>query len=184
MPIPSSVHAPLSVHPVPKALREQEPARTWQAEWNWGGIPAWIQVDDDAVDFRHLPTGERLNDRFPDLAAQASGLLPGILLEGHLLGWRDEQPDPDSGDMIFMATDLLTFQDISLDTMPLYARMQQLLPIVGSADLPGFRCSEPLPLAHWPDLDRLLECAPAGVDGVILRRLHDTREGERFWVRA
>lgn len=160
-----------------------EPAREWQADWNWTGLPAQLHCAEDRIRLWHTETLEPLETSFPDIVAGARDLLPGTLLEGHLLPWREERPLPHipphaaaPGARVFLATDCLAFQHIAIDTMPLYARLQQMFPIVGSADLPAFRCSEALPLAHWGDLPALLRHAPpAHVDGIRLRRRHDSR---------
>jgi hypothetical protein len=148
----------------------EEPARFWQADWQWFGIPAQIQTDPVAPRIWDPATGEQLQDRFPTLQQDATHLLPGVVLEGVML---EDPADPSS--VIFMATDCLAVQDVPIDTMPLYARLQQLFPIVGSAGLHTFRCADPLPLRYWQDLEPLLHHPPPSTDGIRLRRLEDPR---------
>lgn len=158
-------------------------ARDWRADWEWPGVPAQLHCEENRIRLWHVETLESLAARFPDLIEQAGALLPGTILEGRITAWGDERPHPhtspdDSGPgaRVFMATDCLAVRDVPIDTMPLYARLQQMVPIVGSLDLPGFRCSEELPLLHWGDLDSLRTRARnTGIPGIRLRRLDDTR---------
>lgn len=174
MPAPSFHFPHISPQSFPEALRHAEPARNWRAEWNVKGTPVHLHITDSRVDLLHSETGDTLADAYPEPVRQAADLLPGTVIEATMV----DTPDGP----LCVATDCLAVQNVPLDTMPLYARLQQLLPIVGSADLPGFRCSEPLSLAHWRDLDACRHQIPKEADGILLRRLHDTRQNATVFL--
>ena len=63
----------------------------WQIEWKWDGIRAQLIQRDGVV---HLwSRGEELiTHRFPEIAAAASRLPGGTVLEGEVLAFRDDRP--------------------------------------------------------------------------------------------
>lgn len=150
------------------------PARAWQTEWQWNGLRTQCVVRGGRV---FLWTRDALvTDRYPLLAAQAAELLDGTVLDGCLLPWREESPLPlrelTPENAVYLAWDCLEIQGVDIRTMPLYSRLQQALPMLGSLDLPGFRMSEPLPLAAWEDLAALRgECRTHCARGLILKQL-------------
>jgi hypothetical protein len=157
----------------PESIRLHEAARHWQAEWNPLGIRAQLHIQEGQTLLWARDPIRLLNDSVPDLIAEAETLLPGSVFDGILLP-ASENPE---GTPLFIATDCLEVQGVDIQSMPLYARVQQMVPILGNHDPIHFRTSEPLPLARWTDLDIFLQQAgELGIPALRLRRLEDTLE--------
>ena len=79
--------------PLEDAVESLGDPADWQIEWKWDGIRAQLIKRRGAV---HLwSRGEELiTQRFPEVAAAASRLPDGTVLDGEILAFRDERPLP------------------------------------------------------------------------------------------
>lgn len=186
----TNLHQPYP-YPTPKALvadTELSPLSDWQTEWIWPGVPAQLIVRDHQVQI--WTEAGLVTDRFPSVISEATNLLNGSVLEGQLMTPPGSPPlreekvatcDPDL--VLFMARDCLEVQGVDIRSMPLYSRREQLLPMVGSLDLPHFRASEPLFPDHPQDLHILQEnCRSRGAVGLLFKPIHGAYDqGYRSW---
>ena len=65
----------------------------WQAEWKWDGIRAQV-IRRDGQTFIWSRGEELVTDRFPEIAAAASALPDGTVLDGEIMPWKDGAPLP------------------------------------------------------------------------------------------
>ncbi len=87
-PYPFALAAPLDQPP--EALG---PPGEWIAEWKWDGIRGQMIHRPGA--FALWSRGEELlTDRFPECAVLADFLPPGTVIDGELLVWGDDRPQP------------------------------------------------------------------------------------------
>ena len=129
--------------------------KEWLIEWKWDGIRAQLIRRGDAV---HLwSRGEELiTHRFPEIAAAATHLPDGTVLDGEVLAFRDDRPLPFSAlqqrigrqklvaqmvrtvPVVFMTYDVLEQHGRDVRVEPLSwrrAKLDELLTTVGG---PGF----------------------------------------------
>jgi DNA ligase-1 len=194
---PATTDADLS-RPYPFCLAhafQGEPAELgappqWLIEWKWDGIRA--QIVRRADRFWIWSRGEELiNERFPDLHADAQSLPPGTVLDGEIVAWRDGQVLPFAemqrrigrkqlGKKIlsevparFIAFDLLEDGGEDIRTLSLVERRQRLEALLANrGELSRFMPSPTMIFASWE------ECAAArsqsreqGVEGFMFKRL-------------
>jgi DNA ligase-1 len=187
-PYPFFLASPLEVSP--DTLGERD---AWQVEWKWDGIRAQLIRRAGAV---HLwSRGEELiTHRFPEIAAAASRLPDGTVLDGEVLAWRDERPMPFSAlqqrigrqkqvaqlvravPVVFMTYDVLEWNGDDIRSLPLQERRQRLESLLrGSDGAPGMgvlRVSPTIDPLPWTELATLREGSRArGVEGMMLKRL-------------
>ena len=167
----------------PEALGDP---KDWLVEWKWDGIRAQLIR-------RHGETwlwsrGEELiTHRFPEIAAAATHLPDGTVLDGEVLAFKDERPMPFSAlqqrigrqrqvaqvmravPVVFVTYDVLERAGADVRGEPLRARRAALLELVAA---PGvLRVSEEVTFGSWVDLAALrLESRQRGVEGFILKR--------------
>ena len=147
----------------------------WLVEWKWDGIRAQLVKRGGAV---HLwSRGEELiTHRFPEIAAAATHLPDGTVLDGEVLAYRDRRPLPFSAlqqrigrqkqvaqmarlvPVVFMTYDVLEADGTDVRGEPLAERRDRLESLLGSAshdvhgpddpegDRPGVL--RPSPLVH------------------------------------
>jgi DNA ligase-1 len=163
----------------------------WQAEWKWDGIRAQLIRRGDVV---HLwSRGEELiTQRFPEIAAAATRLPDGTVLDGEVLAFRDERPLPFSAlqqrigrqkqvaqmsravPVVFMTYDLLEDAGADIRNEPLTtrrARLEALLAPAGGILRPSPVLEEPT----WEALaERRARSRELGVEGLMLKRLTST----------
>ena len=116
---------------------------SWLIEWKWDGIRAQLVRRRGLV---HLwSRGEELiTNRFPEIAAAASRLPDGTVLDGEVLAFRDERPMPFSAlqqrigrqkqvarlaravPVVFMTYDILEDRGEDIRPLPLDERRQRL----------------------------------------------------------
>jgi DNA ligase 1 len=158
----------------------------WLAEWKWDGIRAQLVRRAGAV---HLwSRGEELiTHRFPEIAAAATHLPDGTVLDGEVLAFRDDRPLPFAAlqqrigrqkqvaqmaravPVVFMAYDLLEDAGVDHRARPLDARRAALLRHIVA---PGvLRTSELVTAATWEELAETRSRSRAlGVEGLMLKR--------------
>ncbi|MEP6592926.1 MAG: ATP-dependent DNA ligase [Acidobacteriota bacterium] len=159
----------------------------WMMEWKWDGIRAQLVCRGGVV---HLwSRGEELiTPRFPEIAAAATRLDAGTVLDGEVLAFRDGQPLPFSSlqqrigrqkqlaqvmrtvPVVFMAYDLLEHHGTDVRDQPIEAR-RALLDALLPADLGVLRTSGLVHAASWEALAGLrAESRTRAVEGLMLKR--------------
>jgi DNA ligase 1 len=173
--------------PIEEPVETLGPPTGWMIEWKWDGIRAQLIRRAGAV---HLwSRGEELiTVRFPEIAAAATRLPDGTVLDGEILGFRDNRPLPFSAlqqrigrqkqvaqlvravPVVFMAFDLLESEGADIRDRPLEQR-RALLEKRVDPDV-GVLRSSPLVLADsWADLTALrTRSRDLGVEGLMLKR--------------
>ncbi len=71
------------------------PPPDWRAEWKWDGIRGQLILRDGTY-FVWSRGEELMTDRFPELARAIDHLPPGTVLDGELLVWPQDAPQPAS----------------------------------------------------------------------------------------
>jgi DNA ligase-1 len=171
------------------------PLSEWLIEWKWDGIRAQLIQRAGMV---HLwSRGEELiTHRFPEIAAAASRLPGGTVLDGEVLAFRSGRPLPFSAlqqrigrqkqvaqlvravPVVFMAYDILEHAGEDVRGRTLSERRAMLDGLIGasppaSAEQGGvLRASPTVPPTTWEDLAHLREDSRArGVEGMMIKRL-------------
>lgn len=158
----------------------------WQVEWKWDGIRAQLVKRGGSV---HLwSRGEELiTHRFPDIAAAATHLPDGTVLDGEVLAFRDDRPLPFSAlqqrigrqkqvaqlvravPVVFMTYDILESEGRDVRHEPLSwrrAALEQLL-----SETATLRVSPMVRTTSWTELSALRnESRARGVEGFMLKR--------------
>jgi DNA ligase-1 len=158
----------------------------WLIEWKWDGIRAQLVKRDGRV---HLwSRGEELiTHRFPEIAAAATNLPDGTVLDGEVLAFRDDRPMPFSAlqqrigrqkqvaqlvravPVVFMTYDLLEDQNQDIRSLSLGERRHRLEGLLKGSLL---RPSPVVTGATWDELAPLRADSRArGVEGLMLKRL-------------
>ena len=162
------------------------PREEWTVEWKWDGIRAQLVRRAGSV---HLwSRGEELiTHRFPEIAAAATRLPDGTVLDGEVLAFRDDRPLLFSAlqqrigrqkqvaqmvravPVVFMAYDILEDQGVDIRSQPIDQRRRLLEAHLPSASV--LRTSEIVVAGSWPELAALRENSRArGVEGLMLKR--------------
>ena len=194
-PYPFYLASPLDA--APESLGELS---MWQLEWKWDGIRAQIVRRGGNV---HLwSRGEELiTHRFPEVAAAATRLPDGTVLDGEVLAFRDDAPLPFSAlqqrigrqkqvaqlvravPVVFMAFDVLEQAGADVRSRPLAERRVMLLDLVaprdggrdgGVAQQPQgvLRVSPAVDAETWEALAQLrAESRARNVEGFMIKRL-------------
>jgi DNA ligase-1 len=158
----------------------------WLVEFKWDGIRAQLVRRSGNV---HLwSRGEELiTHRFPEIAAAATRLPDGTVLDGEVLAFRDDRPLLFSAlqqrigrqkqvaqmaravPVVFMTYDILEDEGIDIRARPLEqrrARLEQRIPSAGV-----LRTSSIVGAPTWHELAALrLESRSRGVEGLMLKR--------------
>jgi DNA ligase 1 len=163
------------------------PRGEWMVEWKWDGIRAQLVRRAGAV---HLwSRGEELiTHRFPEIAAAATHLPDGTVLDGEVLAFRDDCPLPFSAlqqrigrqkqvaqmvravPVVFMAYDLLEEGGVDARARPLDDRRRALDSHV-RAPFGVLRTSAVLVEPTWEALARVRAGSRAlGVEGLMVKR--------------
>jgi DNA ligase-1 len=160
----------------------------WLAEWKWDGIRAQLIRRRGTV---HLwSRGEELiTARFPEVAAAASHLPEGTVLDGEVLAFRDGRPMPFAAlqqrigrqkqverlarevPVVFMVYDILELDGRDVRSEPLIVR-RRLLDDLFPAAAGVIRTSPPVAATQWSELADLRGQSRARqVEGLMLKRL-------------
>ena len=158
----------------------------WLIEWKWDGIRAQLVKRDARV---HLwSRGEELiTHRFPEIAAAATNLPDGTVLDGEVLAFRDDRPMLFSAlqqrigrqkqvaqlvravPVVFMTYDVLEDLNEDIRSLPLSERRRRLEGLLKGSML---RPSPVVTGATWEELAALRADSRArGVEGLMLKRL-------------
>ena len=167
----------------------------WLVEWKWDGIRA--QLVKRAASVHLWSRGEELiTHRFPEIAAAATRLPDGTVLDGEVLAFRDERPMPFSAlqqrigrqkqvaqlvravPVVFMTYDILEEHGADIRTVPQGERRARLETLLtgGSPDArqPAgvLRISPTVPALTWEELAEMrADARIRGVEGLMLKRL-------------
>ena len=159
----------------------------WLIEWKWDGIRAQLVRRGGAV---HLwSRGEELiTHRFPEIAAAATHLPDGSVLDGEVLAFRDDRPLPFSAlqqrigrqkqvaqlvravPVVFMIYDVLEDGGVDVRERPLEERRARLVERL-AADSGVLRASPAVPAESWEVLAAMrAESRARGVEGFMIKR--------------
>ncbi len=161
------------------------PRSEWLIEWKWDGIRA--QLIRRAGQVWLWSRGEELITlRFPEIAAAATNLPDGTVLDGEVLAFQDGRPMPFSAlqqrigrqrqlaqimravPVVFMAYDLLEHDGRDVRAEPIEARRELLAALLPHEGV--LRVSSELPESSWEALATLrAESRARGVEGFILK---------------
>lgn len=166
------------------------PVQDWVLEWKWDGIRLQLLKRQGEVALWSRGE-ERLDGRFPEIEQAAAALPDGTVIDGELLGWRDEdahplpftalqtriqrrKPGPKTlrdTPVRVLAYDLLEHDGQDLRTQPLQQRRRQLAAVLEALQDPRITLS-PAVVAH--DWDHAAaqrsEARERGVEGLMLKR--------------
>ena len=158
----------------------------WLIEWKWDGIRAQLIKRAGTV---HLwSRGEELvTHRFPEIAAAATRLPDGTVLDGEVLAFRDGAPLPFSAlqqrigrqkqvaqmvravPVVFMTYDLLEDEGLDIRPLPLDERRRRLS--LRLTDDGVLRISPKVEAENWEQLTLLrADSRTRGVEGLMLKR--------------
>lgn len=158
----------------------------WLIEWKWDGIRAQLVRRGGTV---HLwSRGEELiTHRFPEIAAAATRLADGTVLDGEVLAFRDGAPLPFSAlqqrigrqkqvaqmaravPVVFMAYDILEDEGVDVRAMPLVDRRERVRVKLESGGV--LRISPTLEAADWAALaGQRADSRTRGVEGLMIKR--------------
>jgi DNA ligase-1 len=160
----------------------------WLIEWKWDGIRGQV-IHRQGERFIWSRGEELITERFPEVAAAASHLPDGVVLDGEILAWREGVVRPfaelqqrlgrkqltravlERVPVRFVAFDLLEEHGEDLRALPLRerrARLQSLLAATGEALAP----SPVVHVASWEELAVIRDESRArGVEGLMLKAL-------------
>jgi DNA ligase-1 len=180
-PYPFYLASPLEDPPAELGDRSE-----WLVEWKWDGIRA--QLIRRAGKTWLWSRGEELITlRFPEIAAAATHLPDGTVLDGEVLAFKDGRPMPFSAlqqrigrqkqvaqvmrsvPVVFVTYDVLENAGVDVRSEPLRARRAILTALIPADSV--LRISEEVEVQHWDALAALrLESRERGVEGFILKR--------------
>ncbi|NUR56357.1 MAG: ATP-dependent DNA ligase [Acidobacteria bacterium] len=180
-PYPFFLASPLDDPPETLGPREE-----WLIEWKWDGIRAQL-VRRAAQTWLWSRGEELITLRFPEIAAAATHLPDGTVLDGEVLAFRDARPLPFSAlqqrigrqrqlaqimravPVVFMAYDVLERDGRDERSKPLDARRAVLAALVPHEGV--LRISHEVAEPTWAALAALRdESRDRGVEGFILKR--------------
>ena len=163
----------------------------WLVEWKWDGIRAQL-VRRGGLVYLWSRGEELITHRFPEIAAAATRLPDGSVLDGEVLAYRDGRPLPFSAlqqrigrqkqvaqlartvPVVFMAYDVLEDEGRDVREQPLSARRTLLEARLGAGTPPAasvLRVSPLITVARWEDLAVLRSQSRArAVEGLMLKR--------------
>ena len=160
----------------------------WQIEWKWDGIRA--QLVKRAGQVWLWSRGEELvTDRFPELATAGQALPDGTVLDGEILVWREDRPQPFADlqkrigrktigpkllrelPVVLLSYDLLEHGGADWREHPLHRRRTALDELLLSINHPQLPISQSLYSDDWRELSRLREQSrERGTEGLMLKQ--------------
>ena len=160
----------------------------WLVEWKWDGIRAQL-IRRRGQTWLWSRGEELITHRFPEIAAAATRLPDGTVLDGEVLAFKDGRPMPFSAlqqrigrqrqvaqvmravPVVFVTYDVLERDGADIRTEPLSARRAALAHIVAPTGSGVLALSEEVAARDWDGLAALrLESRDRGVEGFILKR--------------
>lgn len=182
-PVPFYLASPLEKLPEDLGDRSE-----WMAEWKWDGIRAQLIKRRGKVMI--WSRGEELiTDRFPELSESIAALPDGLVLDGEILGWKEERPLPflelqrrigrktvgkkilQDVPVIFMAYDIMEIEARDIRDSPQHKRRAELESVFSTLS-PDSRLRLS-PLVADPSWEALAEIRTQsrtrGVEGLMLK---------------
>ncbi|MGA6180387.1 ATP-dependent DNA ligase [Stenotrophomonas sp. NPDC077421] len=162
----------------------------WNVEWKWDGIRLQLLRRQGEVALWSRGE-ERLDGRFPEIEAAAMALADGCVIDGELLAWRDDDPQPlpftalqtriqrrapgprtlRDTPVRVLAYDLLELHGQDLRLQPLTQRRAALATVLDSLGDPRLQLSPQLHPDDWHAAAALRAGArERGVEGLMLKR--------------
>lgn len=164
----------------------------WFAEWKWDGIRAQIIKRNDEI-FIWTRGEDLATDKFPELQLLKNSLPEGTVLDGEIVGYKDEKPMPFNMlqtrigrknlskkvladvPVAFIAYDLLESEGADLREQPQQIRRQKLEELYGFIDLKQISLSPLIAFEQWKDLDALhASSRHRNAEGFMLKRKSST----------
>jgi len=158
----------------------------WLVEWKWDGIRAQL-IRRDGNTWLWSRGEELITARFPEIAAAATHLPDGTVLDGEVLAFKDARPMPFSAlqqrigrqkqiaqimrtvPVVFVTYDVLERDGADIRQAPLSERREALIQLIPADSV--LRVSEEVDVPTWDELAALrLESRERGVEGFILKR--------------
>jgi DNA ligase-1 len=159
----------------------------WLVEWKWDGIRAQL-VRRRGETWLWSRGEELITHRFPEIAAAATHLPDGTVVDGEVLAFRDSRPMPFSAlqqrigrvrqvaqvmrtvPVVFVTYDVLERDGLDIRGTPLTERRDALVRLV--TETAGvLKVSEEVTVPTWDELAALrLESRERGVEGFIIKR--------------
>lgn len=159
----------------------------WLVEWKWDGIRAEL-IRRGGNTWLWSRGEELITARFPEIAAAATHLPDGTVLDGEVLAYKDGRPMPFSAlqqrigrqkqiaqimrtvPVVFVTYDALEHHGVDIRQEPLRHRRAVLSQLVPAESV--LRVSEEVEVPTWEELASLrLESRARGVEGFMLKRL-------------
>jgi DNA ligase 1 len=131
---------------------------------------------------------ELVTENFPELAAMAADLPDGLVLDGEIICYQNNQPLPfahlqkrigkkkpskkllQEYPVVFLAYDILEWQGQDLRAQPLHERREKLTALCHRFPLPQLKLSPSLAFAQWSHLETLHSQARAAqAEGLVLK---------------
>jgi len=172
-------------HPLEANPEELGDPSDWIVEWKWDGIRAQV-IRRRGQTFVWSRGEELITERFPEIKRLGDALPDGTVLDGEILGWRDETPLPfadlqrrigrktvgkkllDEVPVVLMAFDTLEWEGADLRNLSTWERRQRLANLI---DLPNLIAAESLAPQSWEDAARIRsESRTAQAEGLMLKR--------------
>jgi DNA ligase-1 len=160
----------------------------WLIEWKWDGIRAQLVKRGGEI---HLwSRGEELiTHRFPEIAAAATRLPDGTVLDGEVLAFRNDRPLPFAAlqqrigrqkqvaqlvqavPVVFMTYDVLEHEGVDIRSLPLDERRARLTARLPAPATGVLRTSPLVDASTWEELAVLrADARNRGVEGLMLKR--------------
>lgn len=176
-------------HPLQAEPETLGPLSDWHVEWKWDGIRAQI-LHRNGRSFIWSRGEDLMFDRFPELHATIEQLPDGTVLDGEILGWRDDRVLPFADlqrrigrktlgkkilsdvPVVFLAFDQLERNGTDIRETPYAQRRTWLDELLGNLPLQHHLLrSELVTTNNWNELAALREESRSrGVEGFMLKR--------------
>jgi DNA ligase-1 len=161
----------------------------WQIEWKWDGIRAQL-IRRDGHTYIWSRGEDLMTERFPDLTSSADALPDGLVLDGEILAWRDQQVLPFNllqkrigrkhlspkilcdAPVVFMAFDLLERDGQDIRMLPLRERREMLERQIAALEPASrLRVSPLVNAAGWRPLTEIRATSrQRNTEGLMLKR--------------
>lgn len=164
----------------------------WQAEYKWDGIRGQLIKRKGEV-FIWSRGEELVTDKFPELVELGNHLPDGVVIDGEIMGYKDEYPLNfndlqtrigrknvtkailEKVPVILMAYDLLEHNQIDLREKPLAERRQLLEQVVGNCESNNLKISENITTDSWEALIQIRKNSrEQQAEGLMLKALNST----------
>ncbi len=158
--------------------------QAWQIEWKWDGIRGQLIHRQNQV-LVWSRGDEMVNDAFPEIAEMGEALPDGTVLDGEILAWENERPQPfgrlqrrlgrkvvsaktrSQFPVVFLTFDLLEWEGEDWRQRPLQERQHQLeITVQEARSMAGVKAKKTFAVFETPDL---FEQSPGSVARLPVR---------------